>query len=74
MSPETAIIDSGLSVKVGIFWNGVIFGETRFFYSINVLDEGRCAMAYRAAPRVQRPEGAALTTALGDCLRMVCQR
>lgn len=40
MSPDTTIVDSGLIVKAGIFWNGVIFRETRFFYSLNVKMRG----------------------------------
>lgn len=61
MPPETTIVDSGVIVKADIFWNWVIFRETRFFYSLNVVGKGRCATLYRAAPSAQRPEGATLT-------------
>ena len=56
MSPEMKIVDSGLIVKAGIFWDWVIFRKTRFFYSLNVEVTG-AARLHRAASsdRRERP-------------------
>ena len=52
MSPEMKSVDSGLILKAGIFWNCVIFRETRFFYSLNVKLTG--AMRQRPVDRWDR--------------------
>jgi len=41
MYPRATIVDSGAIVKVGFLWTAVIFQQNRFFYSLDLLAQGR---------------------------------